>query len=251
MRKALIPLAATALCWMNLGPVWAQSPAQSSPQTTTKATSQPATDGQGQQQQASTDATTTNLSLAEIARLARAKRPADAKPAAKSSRVFDDDNMPRGVYADGNTADAPGAPGSQAAGSAGSPASNSPFPEYRGKVVLLDFWASWCGPCRSALPNLKRLQAIYGGGDFVVVSISEDDDQSAWQAFVSGHGMNWPQRLDSNGGYQNQFGVRALPTYVLLGRDGTVVKRYVGEELAESIVERAGPDLQNALSSKP
>ncbi len=251
MRKALIPVAVTVLCWMNLSPVWAQSPAQSSPQTTPKTTPPSGTAPQAQQQQADADATLPTLSLAEMARLARAKKPADAKPAAKSSRVFDDDNMPRGAYADGNAADAPAAPGSQAAGSSGSPASNSPFPEYRGKVVLLDFWASWCGPCRSALPNLKRLQAIYGSGDFVVVSISEDDDQSSWQAFVNGHGMNWPQRLDSNGGYQNQFGVRALPTYVLLGRDGTVVKKYVGEELAESVVERVGPDLQNALSAKP
>ncbi|MGB2638072.1 MAG: TlpA disulfide reductase family protein [Candidatus Acidiferrum sp.] len=251
MHKAVIPLAGAALCWMNLSPVCAQSPAQSAPQTTPKTTSQPGAAGQGQQQKTNADSTTTNLSLAEMARLARSKRPADAAPAAKSSRVFDDDNMPRGAYADGNAADAPAEPGAQAAGSSGSAASNSPFPEYRGKVVLLDFWASWCGPCRSALPNLKRLQAIYGGGDFVVVSISEDDDQSAWQAFVNGHAMNWPQRLDSSGGYQNQFGVRGLPTYVLLGRDGTVVKKYVGEELAESIVERVGPDLQNALSAKP
>ena len=188
-----------------------------------------------------------------MARLARAKRQTDAKPATKISKVLDDDNMPRGVYAaDAAPANA-SAPGSRPAGSQtpGSPASGAPFPEFRGKVVLLDFWASWCGPCRSALPSLRRLQAVYGGEDFVVISISEDDDESVWHSFVASHGMTWPQRFDSDSSLQHQFGVNGLPTYVLIGRDGSVLQKFVGEEMAESIVERIGPDLKSALSAKP
>jgi thioredoxin-like negative regulator of GroEL len=63
--------------------------------------------------------------------------------------------------------------------------------------------------------------------------------------------MTWAQRLDSDGSLQQQFGVNALPTYVLLGRDGSVVQKIVGEAPAESIVERIGPDLKASLAAKP
>lgn len=156
--------------------------------------------------------------------------------------------MPRGVYAADTAPASPATPRSQREGS---PSSGVPFPEFRGKVILLDFWASWCGPCGRSLPSLKRLQAVYGSPDFVVISISEDDDQDAWRSFVSDNQMNWPQRLDSNGSMQRQFGVNALPTYVLLGRDGAILQKFVGEAPAESIVERIGPDLKASLSAKP
>jgi thioredoxin-like negative regulator of GroEL len=63
--------------------------------------------------------------------------------------------------------------------------------------------------------------------------------------------MTWPQRLDSDGSIQSQFGVHALPTYILIGRDGTVLQKFVGEAPAESIVERIGPGLKASLAAKP
>jgi thiol-disulfide isomerase/thioredoxin len=209
---------------------------------------QTSTSQQQPQQLASSDSVEQPVSLAEMARTARAKKQTDTQPAIKSLKLLDDDNMPRGVYASDSPPAKLAALDSHPQGSA---QAGGPFPEYRGKVVLLDFWASWCGPCRNALPNLKRLQAVYGGGDFVVVSISEDDDEADWRTFVSGHNMTWPQRLDSDSSLQKQFGVNALPTYVLLGRDGAVVQKFVGEEMAESIVERVGPDLKKSLAAKP
>lgn len=241
MRKRLIPLAAAALCWASYGSVQAQDPAQSATQTAPKSATQP------QQQTTIPDSADQPMSLADMARAARAKKQTDTKTVAKISKVLDDDNMPRGVYASEAAPAKATAPGSQTSSST---ASGAPFPEFRGKVILLDFWASWCGPCRSALPNLKRLQTVYGNADFVLVSISEDDDESAWRAFVSSHNMTWPQRLDSDGSIQSQFGVNALPTYVLLGRDGSVLQKLVGEDPAESIVERIGPDLKASLSAK-
>jgi thiol-disulfide isomerase/thioredoxin len=247
MRKRLIPLAVAALCWTSYGLGRTQDPAQNGTQTAPKsATKAPAS--QQVQQQAPADSTDQPMSLADIARAARAKKQADPKAASKARKLLDDDNMPRGVYAADPIPAKTAAPGAQ---TSRSPASGSPLADFRGKVILLDFWASWCGPCRSALPNLKRLQALYGSANFVLVSVSEDDDESAWRAFVASHNMTWPQRLDSDGSIQSQFGVDALPTYVLIGRDGSVLQKFVGEDPAESIVERIGPDLKASLAAKP
>jgi thiol-disulfide isomerase/thioredoxin len=248
MRRRLIPLAIAALCGATCALAQAQDPAQNGSQPVPKTATQASTQAPAAQQQANADATDQPMSVADSARAARAKRQGDSKPAASQAAkiVLDDDNMPRGVYAEPAPAKAV-TPGAQAAASSSQDGS---LAEYRGKVVLLDFWASWCGPCRNALPNVKRLQAVYGGGDFVVISVSEDDDESAWRAFVSSHGMTWPQRLDSDGTLQSKFGVNALATYVLLGRDGAVVQKIVGEAPAESIVERIGPDLKATLAAK-
>jgi thiol-disulfide isomerase/thioredoxin len=242
MRKQLIPLAAASLCWLAGISVFAQDPAQNS-QTPPKNSGQPAS---GSQSQPSTNADdpAQPVSLADAARLARAKKQSTAP---KAIRVLDDDNMPRGVY----PIETKPAPKSEQGGSAvGSASRGASLSEFRGKVVLLDFWASWCGPCRRALPSLKRLQAVYGSDDLVVVSISEDDDQAAWQAFTSANQMTWPQRLDSDGNFQRQFIVTGLPTYVLIGRDGNVVDKLIGEDPATSIMERIGPELKEALAAK-
>jgi thiol-disulfide isomerase/thioredoxin len=247
MRKSLIYWALAALCGTSYNLAQAQVPTQNASQAA-PGSATPAPASQQSQQQASFDSAEQLVSLADMARAARIKRQTDVKPAIKSLKLLDDDNMPRGVYA----ADSPPAKLAALDSQTHGPApAGGPFPEYRGKVVLLDFWASWCGPCRNALPNLKRLQAVYGGADFVVVSISEDDDEADWRAFVAGHNMTWPQRLDSDSSLQKQFGVNALPTYVLLGRDGAIVQKFVGEEMAESIVERIGPDLKKTLAAKP
>jgi thiol-disulfide isomerase/thioredoxin len=245
MRKLPIPLAAAALCGLALSsPTLAQDPVQNAPRPAPKS----ATQAPAPQPQSTADSPDQPMSLADMARAARAKKLTDTEPVPRTSKLLDDDNLPRGVYARDAAPAKPSAPGSETP-SAG--ASGAAFPEFRGKVILLDFWASWCGPCRNALPNLKRLQAVYGDADFVVISISADDDESAWHAFVSSHNMTWPQRLDSDGSIQSQFEVNALPTYVLISRDGRVLQKFVGEAPAESIVERIGPDLKASLARKP
>ena len=243
MRKLLIPIVLAGLCWASFSFARTQDPAQNATQIPPKS----GTQAPASQSQTPADSTDQPMSLADMARAARAKKQAGAKTVTRTSKLLDDDNMPRGVYAADPIPAKSAASGSHASGS---PA-GSGFTELRGKVILLDFWASWCGPCRSALPNLKRLQALYGSGNFVLISVSEDDDESAWRTFVASHNMTWPQRLDSDGSIQGQFGVDALPTYVLIGRDGAVLQKFVGEDPGESIVERIGPDLKASLAAKP
>jgi thiol-disulfide isomerase/thioredoxin len=167
------------------------------------------------------------ISLGEVARLARAKKANDAK----SVKIFNDDNMPRAPLSSGEKA-----PGLDAQSTSGG-----------GKVTLLDFWATWCGPCRHALPGLKQLQAVYGADKVEVISISEDEDEGTWQSFVAQNQMNWTQRIDSDHQMMRQYGASALPTYVLIGKDGNVVQQYVGDDPGEPILERMGPDLKKSL----
>jgi len=163
-------------------------------------------------------------SLGDVARLAREKK--SSQP--KSVKIFDDENMPRAPLSSGQKA--PGFVSSSG-----------------GKVTLLDFWATWCGPCRHALPGLKQLQAAYGSDQVEVISISEDDDESAWQSFVAQNQMTWTQRLDSDHQMMRQYGANSLPTYVLIGKDGNVVQQYVGDDPGEPILARMAPDLKRTL----
>lgn len=167
------------------------------------------------------------MTLGELARRERARR--STQP--KSVKIFDDENMPR----------APISTGEKAPGFADSSSPSS------GKVTLLDFWASWCGPCRHALPGLKQIRSVYGSDQLEVISVSEDDDEDAWHEFVAQNQMTWTQRLDANHQMMRQYGANALPTYVLIGKDGAVVNQYVGDDPDVPIIERIGPDLKKSL----
>jgi thiol-disulfide isomerase/thioredoxin len=167
-------------------------------------------------------------SVADLARASRARKASQAK----SVKIFDEQNMPH----------APLAEGQQAPGYANGSSS--------GRVTLIDFWATWCGPCRHALPGLKQLQAIYGSEQMEVVSVSEDEDEDEWRSFVANNGMIWTQKFDADHQMMHQYGATALPTYVLIGRDGHVVKQWVGDEEDETLVDRVGRDLKSTLSAK-
>ena len=98
-----------------------------------------------------------------------------------------------------------------------------------GKIVLLDFWATWCAPCRAALPGLEKLHQKLAGEDrFVLLSISADRSASAWREFVKNAGMDWPQYHDRDEKIQRLFSVRSFPTYILIGPDGVILQRFSG-----------------------
>ncbi len=98
----------------------------------------------------------------------------------------------------------------------------------RGKVVLLDFWASWCGPCRESVPAVADLRRKFAGSPVEIVGISSDIDEDAWKQFVAANHMNWPETIDLDGQISRLFDVPGFPTYVVLDRDGAIAFRQTG-----------------------
>lgn len=96
---------------------------------------------------------------------------------------------------------------------------------YRGKVVYLDFWASWCGPCRLSFPFMNQLR--YGSlrDDLVVIAVNVDHDSAAARRFLREHPANFTVIYDASGKTASRFKVADMPTSILIGKDGRV--RYV------------------------
>ncbi len=103
--------------------------------------------------------------------------------------------------------------------------------DYRGKVVLLNFWATWCAPCRKEMPALDQLQAEMGGEDFQVVTIAtgRNAPDKIAQFFAETGVQNLPTLLDPKQQLARQMGVVGLPVTVLIDRDGQEVARLLGD----------------------
>ena len=105
------------------------------------------------------------------------------------------------------------------------------------KYILIDFWASWCAPCRREIPNLRNLYAKYGSKGFQVISISTDKKREDWVKTVKEEQLTWPNFLDESD-IAKLYKVRAIPTMYLVDADGRIVAENVrGEALAEKVAE--------------
>lgn len=100
-----------------------------------------------------------------------------------------------------------------------------------GKVVLIDFWATWCGPCRQALPHIKNIAARFAGQPFVVLSVSMDKDESRWMEFVAKNQMTWLQYCDGAfpGRVGTLFGVSEIPATFTIDADGVLEDQHAGD----------------------
>lgn len=104
----------------------------------------------------------------------------------------------------------------------------------RGQVVLVDFWASWCGPCRQSFPWLGDLQKRLAPRGLVVVAIDLDKSRAAADAFLARYEAPFTVAFDPAGGTAEAYGVRAMPTSVLLDRAGRVVRVHPGFDAAHA-----------------
>jgi peroxiredoxin/Flp pilus assembly protein TadD len=93
---------------------------------------------------------------------------------------------------------------------------------FRGKVVLLDFWATWCKPCMFEMPDIKKLWRKYSRDEFVIIGISLDSSESALRTYIEKEGLEWPQCLDSSGKIAGLYNARSIPHTVLIDHEGVV-----------------------------
>lgn len=98
--------------------------------------------------------------------------------------------------------------------------------QYKGKVVLLNFWATWCPPCIKEMPSMQRLQEKFEGQDFEIIAISAGETQTAVESFLMelDTELTFSILLDEKGRTFNEFGVRGLPTSFLFDRKGKLIK---------------------------
>jgi len=107
--------------------------------------------------------------------------------------------------------------------------SNGPLLDgLKGKVVLLDFWASWCDPCRRSFPWMNEMQRRYAGSDLLVVAVNLDQDRKLAEKFLAAVPAGFRVEFDQGGALATQFGVTAMPMSFLLDRKGIVRERHSG-----------------------
>ncbi|MCY3552952.1 MAG: TlpA disulfide reductase family protein [Candidatus Poribacteria bacterium] len=111
--------------------------------------------------------------------------------------------------------------------------------DYRGKVVLLDFWATWCPPCVAAIPNIKTVYEKYHNKGFDVIGISLDVDEVVLREFIEENPLPWRQIFDGKrlkGPLAQRYGIHSIPRMFLLDREGKVISVGVRSSTLDKLV---------------
>ena len=98
----------------------------------------------------------------------------------------------------------------------------------KGKVVFLNFWATWCGPCRAEMPSMEALYAKYKDRNFEILAVNSGEKISDVRAFMTANRLSFPVVLDTDGTVNRAFGIQAIPTSYLIDKDGMIIMRLTG-----------------------
>ena len=113
----------------------------------------------------------------------------------------------------------------------------------KGKLVMVDFWATWCGPCKAMFPILDKLYSKYKGQGFVMLSVSVDEKRGDFDKFVKGHKFPNPV-LHDNSGHYAKWGVRSIPATFLV-KDGQVVAQWTGKQSEKTLEDSISGNLSD------
>jgi len=116
---------------------------------------------------------------------------------------------------------------------------------YRGKVVYLDFWASWCGPCQAAMPALESLRGEFPADQFQVLAVNVDQDPEKAKTFLSRHKVGYQMVSDPEGRLPSTYGLKTMPTSYIIDKAGVV--RFVHPGFRNSDVEELRSQIKGLL----
>lgn len=113
----------------------------------------------------------------------------------------------------------------------------------RGKIVLINFWATWCGPCRSEMPSMEEIYRDFNRKDFEILAVSTDEDGStSVKPFVQEYGFTFPVLIDETLKINDLYGVTSIPTSLIVDRSGMITNRFFGA------IDWADPKQKNLLA---
>jgi thiol-disulfide isomerase/thioredoxin len=130
------------------------------------------------------------------------------------------------------------------------------FRSFKGKYVLIDFWASWCVPCRKSFPRMREVYKTFKGEQFEIYSISIDENKAAWLKVVRKENNPWPQSLDTKNVSQSGFAVTGVPATFLVDPKGKIIAKEVGfdpnggSEIEKKLVALFGKKLETTAAEK-
>lgn len=113
--------------------------------------------------------------------------------------------------------------------------------EYEGQVLLVNFWASWCGPCRVEMPELQAFHDTYAGDDFALLAVNRGETVEQAQAYIDEFGYSFPVALDLDEALYNDFDLWAMPSTIVLDQNGEVVAVHNGIVVQSQLEELVLP----------
>jgi len=119
--------------------------------------------------------------------------------------------------------------------------------DFKGHPILMDFWATWCGPCRMSIPMVQEFYKRHKKDGLVVLGLNIDDDPSSVYAFVQHFGMTYPVLFAGGSGVPADYEVEGIPSFFIIDAEGRVVRHYEG--FSEEMVDAWETELDHLLNS--